>query len=134
MLEHGPWVVRSRKPTRGRSLFLSIARIVCGNINTVLEWLRGGSRPPMHFKNFHVCVAVRIFSAFAKKRTFVAHQRMCRFLKIPTFTGIKPFFTGPLGRVRPSGGEQGTRYTRQCPFQLFTNVQAPSRYSSFILI
>ena len=38
-LEHGPWVVRSHKRTIERSLFLSIDRIVCGNINNEPRWL-----------------------------------------------------------------------------------------------
>ena len=133
ILEHGPWVVGSRKLTRGRPLFLSITRIVCGNINTVREWLWVEVDTLFLLKNSHVCVAVRIIPAFAKKKNLCGASTDVPIPKELNLYRGKTFFIGPLVRARPSGGT-GTRRTRQFPFQLFTNGHAPSMYSGFILI
>ena len=66
MLEHGPWVARSRKLTKERSLFLSIICMVCGNI--IPGWFHGRQGP--HRPHGRIEHFVLNFANFAKPFAF----------------------------------------------------------------
>ena len=91
VLEHGPWVVRSHKLTRERSIFLSITRIVCGNINTDHPGLGGVQQTPRPLTIYSFK-----FSAFSKEflrgaKEFLRCTVGCTFPAGLTFAGVKPF-------------------------------------------